>query len=143
MTTVAWDGKSMAADRMMTFGTTPVPTSKLHRITFQKKPAILGFSGTADEFIPLLQWLKKPKGDAPLSQDRQDWSAMVVLKSGEVFYAAGKPVFISLGKITWSIGSGGDYAMGAMDFGATAEEAVAIACARDTASGLGIDVETF
>ena len=41
----------------------------------------------------------------------------------------------------FALGSGGCYAIGAMDAGATPEEAVAVACKRDLYTSLPIDVE--
>lgn len=43
----------------------------------------------------------------------------------------------------WAIGSGCDYALGAMEAGATAQEAVRIASRLDNQCGMGVDVVRF
>lgn len=48
-----------------------------------------------------------------------------------------------LGQSKWAIGSGADYALGAMYAGLSAAEAVMIASKLDTGTGLGVDSVSF
>lgn len=148
MTTIAYDGLAVAADRQSTFGSTPVAcvTPKLHRLTFESEEAIVGACGAISSFAPAVEWLrnrKKPRPQFVPSGD-PDFSIMVVTKSGRVLYAAGDLQFVELPKRhAWAIGSGCDYALGAMMAGANAHDAVLIAGKLDTGTGMGIDVEDF
>lgn len=68
---------------------------------------------------------------------------MIVVKSGDVYFMSGSTFAHKMGKTKWAIGSGADYALGAMYAGKSAKEAVEIASQLDTGTGLGVDVVTF
>ena len=69
----------------------------------------------------------------------EDFSALVLSPEGRVDYYCSKlmPVEFCLPQ---AIGSGADFAIGAMLHGASPAEAVAIACMRDTRSGGKVNV---
>lgn len=142
MTTIAFDGKTIAADCQSTYGSFPVKAHKLHRLTYKGKNAVAGCAGTIQEFDPIITWVKngcKKKQRPDVEDEKPDFSIMVVTEDGEVHYACNSLFFHEMGKSRWAIGSGSDYALGAMEAGKTAKEAVDIASRLDVNTGLGID----
>lgn len=145
MTTIAWDGKSIAGDRLMTIGGTPVtsPESKIRKLTYDGQPALAGHSGTSEYGRALVAWIAdgcRP-GDAPELRTDEDngCAAMVCTREGVTLFSNSvRGVF--LGKIRWAMGSGADYALGAMAAGASAKRAAEIAIALDVNSGFDVDV---
>lgn len=144
MTTICWDGKTFASDRQSTYGSTPVPTTKIHKLKYRGEDAYLACSGAIMDFAPIVEWIKSGKKAEPeIDGDKSDFSIMIVTKSGDVFYAINGTFFHELGKVKWAIGSGCDYALGAMYHGATAAEAIEIAARLDVHTGHGVDARTF
>jgi hypothetical protein len=77
-----------------------------------------------------VDWFFDRKKRAPDRADEKDWEAIVATKGGaEVWDAALRPVPVT--DKFYAIGSGATLAIGAMEAGATAREAAAIACRRD------------
>ena len=147
MTTVAYDGRSMAADKQMNTGNMKHPHagSKIQRGTYRGEPALYGGSGTTVFLSAVIDWLiagesAEHKPDLPGPDDT--FTVVVATAAGVFEYIDSlRPIF--LGDIPWAIGSGAEYAFGAMDAGACAKRAVEIACGRDCSSGMGIDVLTL
>lgn len=140
MTTIAFDGQTLAADRQATHNNTPVLYGKLKKITFRGEPAYVGCAGEIDQWATVLDWITTgcDKDKVPCI-DAKCFSVMVITKSKNVFYLNDGFYFYEMGKSKWAIGSGAEFALGAMAHGATAEEAVSIACTLDVNTGLGID----
>ena len=147
MTTAAWDGKTMAADRQSTTGGMrhQSPQAKIHQGTYHGMPALFAGAGTVVYSASMIEWLllgmpDERKPEMPESPD--SFTVFVATEAGVFLYVDSlRP--IPLGQIKWAIGSGGEYAFGAMDAGASAKRAVEIACDRDTNSGMGVDVLTL
>ena len=143
MTTIAYDGKTFAADRQTTFGGTPVATPKIVKGKFKGEECFIGTSGEVEVCTAIEDWIKSGcKGKLSLG-DNPQVSAMIVVKSGDVYFMSGSTFAHKMGKTKWAIGSGADYALGAMYAGKSAKEAVEIASQLDTGTGLGVDVVTF
>ena len=84
-------------------------------------------AGDEGQCWQFLDWYKNPDQDYPDKLD--DMGALVITKRGAVSYASCKiPTKI---KPPFSIGTGSAFAMGAMLHGASAAEAVDIACKLD------------
>jgi ATP-dependent protease HslVU (ClpYQ) peptidase subunit len=135
MTTVAWDGRTMAADRQLTLGGTALPLKKI----FQCGNDFIGCCGSVQESMLFLSWYKD--GRDPASKPKLDdgFSAMVI-QAGECMRYENLLMPYLINMPFWASGSGADYALGAMAAGKSAQEAVEIAIRFDTSSGLGIDV---
>lgn len=135
MTTLAYDGKTLAADRQLTLGGTPMPLRKI----FRHNDELIGLSGSVQESLLFLEWYRNggvSAGDKPKLSD--DFSALVITDGKIMRYEALlMPWQIDLP--FWAAGSGADYALGAMAAGKSAVEAVEIAIRFDTSSGMGID----
>lgn len=143
MTTVAWDGKTLAADKKTVWGgiipaggvtkITPLDTKNYGRVLF-------GASGAVPDIQKLVRWLTEG-GELPKFGKGCD--AIFVNKKKQCWWIdeQGEPVLVRLKK--WATGSGMDFALGAMFAGATAKEAVQIAAKLDINTGKGVDTIEF
>lgn len=144
MTTIAFDGRGIAADRMCCIGNTPVrsPQPKIRRLTFRGVPAVMGTSGAVEYGHAVMDWLEAGAqvGKEPQLGDGDESCSVLVATKDNVFLFANSCNGVALGKIQWASGSGADYALGAMAMGASAKRAVEIATRLDINSGCGVDV---
>lgn len=148
MTTIAWDGETLAADSRATEGDGSAFTDcfvKLFRVHSKVAPAkgeVL-FAAAGDEFAGELfrRWLERG-GECDLvargiSDDEEDGGgidALVVHASG-AYTANHLGVLIPLRDRHWAHGTGRQAALAAMRCGKGAAEAVRIAIAIDNNSG--------
>lgn len=138
MTCIAWDGKTLAADKMSCSVGYGYTVTKIHRL---KGGAIVGFSGDGDGAMALLAWLNSPRDAAayPLGQKDNDTSALVIEPGGAV-WSYGKTAYPQRIECQrYAMGHGRDFALAAMHLGKSAREAVEVACALDVFCGNGID----
>jgi len=130
MTTIATDGKTMAADsQQSTYGVDNISCIKLHRIG----DYVYSHAGNLSEALIYLDWVKAgcPDDNRPVLSDE---CSFVKVGKGKVFriintlrpYECGFP---------FAMGSGAEYAMGAMAMGATPIQAVKIAMKYDIYTG--------
>lgn len=143
MTTIAWDGKTMAGDRLSHMEyTMPITVRKVHRMRAPNgRIALIGFAGAMSITGAYLAWMRG--GEKP-SMPGQRWAILLADDEGVVWYRCdGADVWDRIGPGKHSIGSGRDFAMGAMAYGATAREAVLIASNLDLQTGRGVDVVGF
>ena len=142
MTTIAWDGKTLAGDKQSTSGNTPTVTVKVAKIKRGKEVYLVGFCGRLADGQAFFRFVERDFQDAP---PINDLSAMVIKRDGTVTtYSDVNANPCALGKLDyWAVGSGSDYALGAMAFGATAEQAIEVATKLDIYTGMGIDTVSF
>lgn len=143
MTTIAWDGRDLVGDRRLMNGNTPTvsPRPKVHRLIAPNgRVALFGFSGASAVADAWLHWLAG--GDEPRwPADDERWSAMMIDDTGMVWLRfSGVHAWTQHGRKAWAIGSGCDYALGAMTAGSGARRAVQVAALLDVGTGDGIDV---
>ena len=151
MSTVAWDGRTLAVDRQRTIGSMKVPADKLQ----QNEHLVFGFTGSTAEGQNIWRHLSlwSPDENSPhgltlrgyavgFACEEDSVHAIVVeKKSGRAFMVVGRhPVFLPIEQDFLAIGSGAEYAMAAMHHGATAEQAVETAIVYDVYTGLGVMV---
>lgn len=143
MTTIAWDGISVAADTQGRIGdyTAPKPTRKLYR----DGDIVYAFSGCTPLFKPMREWHKNgadPK-TAPSCEDKDSLSnsALIVFEKGTCkLYRPTLPYPEDIdAPDAW--GSGADFAIGAMVDGASARRAVEVASICNPDTGGEINVE--
>lgn len=133
MTVIATDGKTIAADSLTTFGheRAAAPSQKI----IVEGGLVFATSGTASVGQALVKWYISGADPAatPKCHD-EDWG-MLVLDGVEILhFHARSPYPLKVG-VPFSLGSGGDYALGAMHHGASPEEAAAIAIKLCTTCG--------
>lgn len=139
MTCIAWDGTTLAADKLGDSCGLARTVTKIFR--FER--GLFASAGMASRGQAMLQWIKAGAipADIPLFQLTDDYqSVMVVLYTGEVLIYAQTAYPFLMEDPYHAAGSGRDYALAAMHLGRTAEEAVEVACKFDTGCGMGIDV---
>lgn len=138
MTVIAWDGKTLAADRMMEMNGGKFPITKIRRLA---DGALIGEAGDMPRSRQLAEWvdggcvageLTAPVGDlyARVLHIRADGKAVLYANNDQ-------PIIVE--QPFMAIGSGQDYANTAMYLGHDARQAVAIASELCSSCGMGID----
>lgn len=137
MTTIATDGETMAGDGLVTSGSTIFGSSmtKVHQL---KDGRLVGISGCAYFATPFMDWLQDG-GDVPELDD--NFEALVLHPDGSCLSYDNKGRSLPE-ELPTATGSGREIALGAMAVGASPEEAVKVACDRDTQTGGKITVLT-
>jgi hypothetical protein len=139
MTVIAWDGKTLAADKRASISNYPATVTKIHRAPTGE---LIAFAGDFDTGMALAIWYMNDRDPKNYPDNRNgDYTRatlMVIRKEG-VFMYERLPVPLKYEDSFTAMGSGRDFALAAMHLGKTAQEAVAIACLYDTACGNGID----
>ncbi len=139
MTCIAWDGKTLAADKRACFGGTINTVTKIRRIG----QVLVGGSGETSFIGAMFDWIEKGRvhKDFPDSQrDKDDWQPVIVIEADGTPSIYERTPFPVRNENTFlAIGSGRDYARAAMHLGKTAREAVEVAIALDIGCGNGID----
>jgi len=132
MTTIAWDGVTLAADTLITENGLRVgKTQKVWRVN----GVLFGVSGGAEHLAEFRSWVAAGMaGDRPAMKTGDNCAQAVVIHDGRVLslMSGGWDVMTSP---FYAIGTGSPVAMGAMALGHTAEEAVRAAIALDVYSG--------
>jgi ATP-dependent protease HslVU (ClpYQ) peptidase subunit len=132
MTTIATDGKSMAGDGISIMDGTIIDTSSI-KVEKLSDGSLFGACGSASDAMRLAAFLNAGgEGDWPKRSD--NFGAIVVRPDGGVFTVSEHDGLVKA-RAPIAMGSGGDYALGAMDAGASPAEAVGIAIRRDPRSG--------
>lgn len=134
MTTIAYKDGILAADTLVTGGNTRLGhAKKIHRLSGGR---LFAAAGTVDDTERLLLSLQNKRNPPEL----EDVQGILVERDGSWWLYEGS-VWFRYDADHITLGSGSDIATGAMDAGATAEQAVLIACKRDVGSGEPIQVE--
>ena len=139
MSVIAWDGKTVAADRQ---GTSNQVIGTCQKI-FKVKGFAVGFVGQEDVGLMLIQWFKDgAKMDEWLAdmQQGESGSALVVVGRSNVWQIGEFPIFSVIEDTFWAWGVGWEIALGAMSFGANAREAVETTNRLHAYCGGGVDV---
>lgn len=137
MTTVAFDGKTMAADTAMVVdGKKYRYSGKIKRLS---NGCLAGFAGTISTGQVLMEWLvaADPKKKLEFT-DEEDAEVILVTPTGDIMFCDRNGGMIWSDDKRVAIGTGGDIAFGALLAGATAEQAVKIAIERDPNSGFDV-----
>ena len=142
MTTIAWDGKTLAADRRVSFGS--VSDGNVTKIVKRKKDgALAAAAGNSSMAAAFRRWFlngeRRLDTKPELSKDTETASGVIIRPNGvvEIHDQYG---WFELETEKYANGSGWEIAIGAMHAGATAEEAVRIAAKLDGNTGDEVDV---
>lgn len=135
MTTIAWDGKTLAADTLV--------TSNGFRTGYEAKSwregrLLLGGAGSRTVSLQFRDWVRGGmKGACPLTKDIGN--VFVIRPDGlGVMWCDDGPFIV--GPEPWALGAGEHVALGAMEMGASARRAVKAAIKHHTGSGGEITV---
>lgn len=134
MTTIAWDGRVLAADTQCSIHR--MSTEKLHRLADGSLVGMAGNSGTCLRVVKALD-----AGEVE-PFDPGEYAYLRVWPDGRAEFSTGDGA-VPMQQPYFAIGSGADYAMGALAMGADAMAAVRIAALFDSHTGGRVEVEAF
>lgn len=134
MTTIATDGKTMAGDGLIN-GDGVVHGRSFPKVRALEGGVIIGLCGCICDVEPFLAWMD----GGPKPRLEKGFQALLLSPGGppRLYYGDLKSEPVEL---PYAIGSGGHFALAAMDFGKTPEEAVRYAATRDIHTGGTITV---
>jgi 20S proteasome alpha/beta subunit len=130
MTTIAWDGKTLAADSRATSSGMPYKAIKIFRLD---DGAIFAGSGDYGQVCVVKDWVECSIGKSRPVAD--DFAGLYVAANGEAYRLESSLIMLPLHEQFHAIGSGRDFAMAAMHCGRSAREAVEIAAIYDVFTG--------
>jgi hypothetical protein len=137
MTVIAWDGKTLAADKRAVEGGGIARTvSKISRFG----ECLIGMTGHWDTAVEMRTWFMEGADPAKFpDKAREDKATLIVIREGSIMtYCSGPhPMPIETERIAF--GSGRDYAEAAMYLGESAINAVSVTCHFQSDCGNGID----
>jgi hypothetical protein len=138
MTVIAWDGKTLAADRQRDAGGVTVPATKVYECeTPQRGRIIFGCAGDAMDIARYVRWAKGRDGAPPTLSDL---TIMSIDKDRRIWVADHRLYWCEVNMPYWAIGCGRLYALTALHLGHDAKKAVEVACELDSGCGMGVDV---
>lgn len=140
MTVIAWDGKTLAADKRAGTGA-PRTVTKIRRA---RNGNLVGLTGTAHGDAELLAWYEEgadaAKFPAPQRVDDTASQLLVIeLGTARVLHYCLTPFPAIFEDAQFACGSGRDFALAAMHLGQTAFQAVVLTCELCAECGNGID----
>lgn len=142
MTVIAWDGKSLVADKRASCNGYPATTTKIVRA---KGGELMGACGDTDMGLALKAWFDRGAIASTYPDNRRGdggikATLMIISKDGAVHLYCSEPYPIVLENKFHAIGSGSDFALAAMHLGYDARKAAEVACALDNDCGNGLDI---
>ena len=137
MSVIAFDGKTVSADKQSTSSGLRTTVNKLIQLVSGE---VVGFTGTIDKGLSLVDWYVSggDKSKFPEFQKTDDWVRLVVFNRHERFYYESTPERITILDEKIAFGCGRDFALGAMEMGADSRRAVEVACKHSVDCGMGI-----
>lgn len=143
MSVIAWDGKTLAADKQSTYGEQRSVVTKIFRVP----QGLLGVTGKTEHMKPLLNWFNNfevPELFPEFQKDPEENSAVLLITKERKIMCYGAQVDpFMIEQPMYATGCGKDFAMGAMLAGADARRAVEITCQLNVYCGMGIDILTL
>lgn len=131
MTTIATDGRTMAGDGITT-SLDIVMRRNAPKVRRLPDGSIFGFAGRTADANAIFGWLADgAKGSPPKIKEGR---ALILRPGGRIEHLGEDGDLIEI-EAPAAVGSGGDIALGAMEFGASPKQAVEIAARRDPFTG--------
>lgn len=139
MTVIAWDGKTLAADRMAGDNwLTCNQTLKIYRIG----GCLVGCAGASAKLREMLAWFRagaQPADFPQSARDSDNVDMLVITPDRGIHLYQNTPFPIEFSQTQFAIGSGKEVARAVMMLGHDAAKAVELACAVCAGCGNGID----
>jgi hypothetical protein len=142
MTVIAWDGKTLAADRMVVMGGSKRSATKIHKIGED----LFGTSGCMPIGVARIDWVRSGMNPDtfPRSSGDDEWGQMLrITPDGRVMLYNLNGIPMEFDKKPFAIGCGADFALAVMHLGCVAAHAVQVACDLNSECGMGIDTLEF
>lgn len=139
MTTIVWDGKTLAADRRVT--SHGMVDGQMTKIVKRKKDgALAGGAGSASLVAAFHRWfLKGERGKRPELKIGEFAASCVIIRPDKKIECHDEIGWFQSDAANYATGSGFEVAYGALGMGASARTAVQVAAERDTSTGLVIE----
>lgn len=142
MTTIAYDGRFLAADTRGTYGNDGICQAVCHKLRVENDVAFSATGRITDAWLTkLIDWwaLGARADNMPArGSDEEVGNFIIVSQNGALSLTYGTPYPQEMGKpVAW--GSGANYAIGAMEMGADAMRAVLVAMKHDGPTGGDIE----
>lgn len=137
MTVIAWDGKTLAADkRAIPGGGICHVTTKIQR----HSNSLLAITGSWDVGCEMREWWKSGAEPEKFpAKAREDTATLIVFRADAILIFNSGPYPMPLELKQCAFGSGRDFATAAMHLGCNSERAVEVACKFQSDCGNGID----
>lgn len=142
MTTIAWDGTSLAGDKLIVNSGLKVYSTKIYRI----KNMLIGTSGTISSGKEMIHWLsneEKIENFPPSQLDEDSWAPTLVIRNRKIFVYERSPFPYEVEDKFFAIGSGRDFSLASMYLGKSAKESIEIASKFDVNTSYETDVLLF
>lgn len=141
MTTIAWDGKTLAADSMMNMAGIPRACTKIWKLPLNR---LLGCSGDYQDALAVKEYFLDEGAKKEKPKVRDNFTALLIRPIGvthgaAIFKLEDNLIPIPIKEKIFAIGSGSDFALAAMRLNCDAAVAVSIAIEFDVYSGGLID----
>ena len=142
MTTIAWDGYRLSADKRSNAGNMMNTVTKVRKLTAGPHAGgLVGGSGDMTTVMEMFAWLEAGAVPEKLPEaQKKDFAEMIVVtreKKVLVYENSAYPIHIE--NTQYAGGSGRAYALAGMKMGLPAPAAVALASEFDPGTGNGID----
>jgi hypothetical protein len=145
MTTIAFDGRTLAADKGAWSNGLHQPAKKVHRITAPDgRRYLVAFSGDAIFCSDVLRWMLG--GEKPgkcLPDDEQRDCAVVIDEQRRIWRLSHRLIYYRMYGRVHSHGAGQEVALGALMAGADAVKAIRITMAVSDYAARGVDWVRF
>lgn len=138
MTVIAWDGKTLAADKLANYNGLKRVVTKIQRID----DLLVAASGNAWAANEAFAWVKrgrKPEEYPACQRDKDDWALLLVVERRQILVYERSPYPTTIEEGVFAMGGGRDFALAAMHMGADARRAVEVASHFCPDCGLGVD----
>ena len=143
MTVIAWDGKTLAADKLLDCNGYPARCTKIYRAP---NGDLYGTTGDSDGGRALQDWFVRRETatfPAACADSGSRTSMLVITAGGAIHLYCRQPLPIVIESTYFAVGSGADFALAGMELGLDAVAAVELASKLDTSCGLGVDTLTL
>lgn len=136
MTTIAYDGKTLVSDSQSSIGDLKYEADCQKLFPDVGPFVVLGVAGSYQDCMDIIEVISeynKINHIRSLDFKELDWKAEMIgiTHEGQVWHYSGNRSFELRADVPYAVGSGADYALGAMAVGATATEAVLAAAKLD------------
>jgi hypothetical protein len=138
VTTIAWDGKTLAADRLCSSNGVRRTFCKIHDCGAYYYAG----AGALEDVIRIAEWIRggAKAEDRPDLDEGGGWGLAIDRPTGHVFHVTGKRVVLArFLDAHHAEGSGRDFALSAMALGMSAVDAVKHAARFDIGTGDDVD----
>ena len=143
MTAIAWDGKTLAADKQTSWGDLKYRTTKIRKQPDGTLVAVAGQVTIAAQMADYLLHRDDPGGRTwPEKSDDYGWVIFVSPEGVVTWYTSERPYPHHVEQQFMAWGSAREIAMGALAAGASAERALEICIELSPGCGFGVQVET-